>query len=133
VGGKGQERLLAASLLLHGTAPLCATYLASAGLGRLLVTGAWPTLAAHDPSFRIASASPGDVADLVLDLGDGAAYRAATGARLWGGVVDGRLLLGGEPSGGGGGAVTPVLETLAAGEALRRLLGLAPHSFTLSG
>ncbi len=133
MGGAGQERLLRASLLLHGRAPLCATYLAASGLGRLLLTGPLPSLASHDPSFRMEGASPGDAADLVLDLGDGSAYGSAEGPRLWGGVVQGRLLLGVEPQRGGAGAVTPVLETLAAAEALRRLLGLAPQRYEFSG
>ena len=61
-------------------------------------------------------------ADLVLDLGDGAAYAAAAGRRLWGGVARGRLLLGVAPQTGTG-APPAVLQTLAAGEALLRLVG----------
>ena len=67
--------------MLHGDAPLCATYLAAAGLGCLRVTGELPQVAAHDPAFRLEQGNEGD---LVLDLGDGTAWRAATGPRLWG-------------------------------------------------
>ncbi len=132
MGGAGQQRLLGASLLLHGHAPICATYLAAAGLGRLLVTGAPPEIASRDPSFRMDCVGTGEPADLVLDLGDGTAFRAAAAARLWGGVVGGRVLLGDEPREGARGT-TPVLETLAAAEALRRLLGLPPHRYEFSG
>ena len=129
IGGAGQLRIKQGSILLHGRADLAATYLVAAGLGRLLVTGERPELAARDPIFELVSAAPGDPADVVLDLGDGAAWRAATGGRLWGGVVEGRLLLGHEPKDGA--TSSPVLETLAAGEALRRLLGETPHSYQM--
>jgi len=89
------------------------------------VTGAPPALAARDPAFRLEEAAPGTAADLVLDLGDGAAWHAAAGPRLWGGALGGEVLLGVEPRTGP--APEPgtqaVLETLAAGEALLRLLG----------
>jgi len=124
IGGAGQERLGRASILLHGAAPLCATYLAAAGLGTLRVTGALPALAAHDPAFRLEA---GDRADWTLDLGDGSAWRAAEGPRLWGGVVGGVLKLGTEPEPEATGS--PVLETLAAGEVLLRLLGQDPHVY----
>jgi len=132
IGGVGQERLFAASLLLHGDAPLAATYMAAAGLGALLVTGTEPEIATHDPAFRMQCVEVGAAADLVLDLGDGSAYAAATGDRLWGGVADGQLLLGCEPRVSG--AARPqdraLLEVLAAGEALWRLLGRQPHSYS---
>ncbi len=117
-------------MLLHGDAPLAARYLAAAGLGRLLVTGDAPPLAARDPSFRLERATPGAAADVVLDLGDGAAWRKAAGVRMWGGALGGRVLLGVEPREGPppAGAARAILETLAAGEALRALLGLAPRS-----
>jgi len=69
-------------------------------------------------------------ADLVLDLGDGTAWRAATGApRLWGGALGTRVLLGVGPRDGDASRPTAraLLETLAAGEALWRLLGHEPH------
>jgi hypothetical protein len=69
----------------------------------------------------------------VLDLGDGAAWRQATGRRMWGGALGGRVVLGVEPVTGPPpeGAARAILETLAAGEALRVLLGLEPrrHDF----
>jgi len=131
IGGVGQERLFSASLLLHGDAPLAATYMAAAGLGTLLVTGAEPAIATHDPAFRMRCVAIDAAADLVLDLGDGSAYAAATGNRLWGAVAEGQLLLGCEPRASG--AARPqdraLLEVLAAGEALWRLLGRDPHSY----
>ena len=77
-------------------------------------------------------AAPFDAdADVVVDLADGAAWRAARGPRLWGASRGSRVLLGGEPRGGPGAdaAARPVLETLAAGEALRLLIGLEPHAY----
>ena len=124
IGGPGQGRIANATVVLHGHAPLCATYLAAAGLGCLRVTGELPGIAAHDPAFRL---ERGDQGDLVLDLGDGSAWRAADGPRLWGGVVGRTLKLGGEPEPGA--TTSPVLETLAAGEALWRLMGHAPHAY----
>lgn len=118
-------------MLLHGDAWLSARYLAAAGLGRLLVTGALPELAAKDPSFRLDRATPGSAADVVLDLGDGAAWRRASGMRVWGGCGGGHVLLGVEPRAVGpcAPAARAVLETLAAGEALRLLLGLPPRAY----
>jgi len=115
IGGAGQERIEAARLLLHGTAPLAATYLTAAGCGTLLV----------------ASAEPDVAVDLVLDLGDGSAYAAARGERLWGGIADGRLLLGCDPvaSDRSEPADRALLEVLAAGEALWRILGREPHTY----
>jgi hypothetical protein len=124
IGGAGQQRIATATIVLHGAAPLCATYLAAAGLGTLRVTGARPEIAAHDPAFRMEA---GDRGDFTLDLGDGSAWRAAEGPRLWGGVVGGVLKLGVEPEAGA--TVSPVLETLAAGEVLLRLLGQEPHPY----
>ena len=97
-------------MLLHGHAPLAARYLVAAGLGRLLVTGEAPGLAASDPSFRLEKAPVG----------------AAAGPRTWGGAPGGRVLLGVEPREGPLplGAARAILETLGAGEALRLLLGL---------
>ena len=117
--------------VLHGDAPLCATYLAAAGLGTLLVTGPRPELAAHDPAFTLASAEAGAEATLVLDLGDGRAYAAARGPRLWGGVDGPRVHLGVEPRDGAPaeGAARALLETLAAGEALWRVLGHDGHVY----
>lgn len=110
IGGKGQERILGSSVLLHGTAPLCERYLRGAGIGSIVAAGS---------------------ADLVLDLEDGAAFRNAAGPCLWGGVVDGRILLGCEPvpDSGGTPAERAVIEVLAAGEALWRLLGQQPHVY----
>ena len=70
-------------------------------------------------------------AGVVLDLGDGAAFGAARGPALWGGAHGMRVLLGCEPSGGPApeAAARAVLETLAAGEALRLLLDLEPHAY----
>jgi len=118
-------------VLLHGSAPLAATYLAAAGLGRLLVTGRLPEVAAAHPDFRLEEAPPDAEAAVVLDLHDGAAYRVARGPRLWGAAHGRRVRLGGEPVAGppGAGAAQAVLETLAAGEALRRLLGEKPHAY----
>jgi hypothetical protein len=110
--------------VLHGEAPLCATYLAAAGLGCLRVTGELPQVAAHDPAFRLEQGNEGE---FVLDLGDGAAWRAAAGPRLWGGVVDGVLKLGVEPETGA--ESSPELQILAAGEALWRLMGHPGHDY----
>jgi hypothetical protein len=134
VGGEGQQRILAGTVLLHGDAPLAARYLAAAGLGRLLVTREPPALAARDPSFRLEKAPPHATADVVLDLGDGLAWRAARGPRVWGGLVGGSVVLGVEPREGAPpeGAARAVLETLAAGEALRLLLGLEPHRYAFA-
>jgi hypothetical protein len=131
VGGAGQARILSGSIFLHGPAPLCATYLAAAGLGRLLVTGPPPEVAAPRPGFRLEEAPPDAEADVVLDLGDGAAYRAARGPRLWGAAHGRRVRLGGEPVAGPPAerAAQAVLETLAAGEALRLLMGAEPHAY----
>lgn len=132
VGGEGQRRILKGSVLLHGDAPLAARYLAAAGLGRLLVTGEPPALAARDPSFRLERAAKGAPCDVVLDLGDGAAWRAAKGPRVWGGAVGGRVVLGVEPreTAPAGAAMRAVLESLGAGEALRLLLGHAPRRYS---
>jgi len=130
IGGAGQARIQKGSVLLHGPAPLCATYLAAAGLGRLLVTGSRPEVAATCPGFVQKEAPPDADASVVLDLGDGAAYHAARGARLWGAAQGRRVRLGGEPVSGppAAPAAQAVLETLAAGEALRLLLGEEEHS-----
>lgn len=134
VGGDGQRRILAGTVLLHGDAPLAARYLAAGGLGRLIVTGALPAVAAKDPAFRLETARIGAAADVVLDLGDGAAWRAARGQRVWGGASGDRILLGVEPreATGAPAATRAVLETLGAGEALRLLLGLAPHRYAFA-
>jgi hypothetical protein len=110
IGGAGQERILAARILLCGAAPLCERYLRGAGVGSIVAAGS---------------------ADLVLDLEEGVAFRRAAGARLWGGVVEGRVRLGCDPvpASGGTPAERAVLEVLAAGEALWRLLGHAPHVY----
>jgi hypothetical protein len=131
IGGEGQERILRGTVLLHGDAPLAARYLAAAGLGRLLVTGSIPSLAARDPSFRLERAKVGAVADVVLDLYDGRAWRAASGPRMWGGAVGGRILLGVEPreTSAAPVAARAILETLSAGEALRVLLGLEARGY----
>jgi len=122
---------LSGTVLLHGDASLCATYLAAAGLRCLKVTGAPPKLAAKDPAFRLEQAVPGAAADVVLDLDDGKAWRAADGPRLWGAAHGKVVLLGCEPCDGPAptGAARAVLETLAAGEALRVLMGHAPHVY----
>jgi hypothetical protein len=131
IGGAGQLRIFLGSILLHGPAPLCATYLAAAGLGRLVVTGRRPEVAAARPDFHLDQAPPGAEAAVVLDLYDGAAYRAARGPRLWGAAHGRRVRLGGEPVTGPPGerAGQAVLETLAAGEALRLLLGEEAHAY----
>jgi hypothetical protein len=132
IGGSGQVRLAQGSILLHGDAPLCATYLAAAGLGRLIVTGAPPALAARDPaSFRLESGPPDAAAAVVLDLHDGAAFHAARGRRLWGAAHGRRVLCGREPVPGppADRSARAVLETLAAGEALLLLLGREPHAY----
>ncbi|MEM8886130.1 MAG: hypothetical protein AAGD14_18845 [Planctomycetota bacterium] len=128
IGGAGQQKLQAATVLLHGDAPLCATYLAAAGVGCLRHSGPRPELASHDPGFRLEPGAPGDEADFVLDLGDGEAWRAARGPKLWGGVVRDELRLDAEPVAGA--RLTPVLQTLAAGEAAWRLLGHAAHRWS---
>ena len=115
IGGPGQERIAAGTVLLHGEAPLCATYLAAAGLGRLKLTGAPPELAARDPALVLEQAAPGDPADVVVDFGDGAAFERATGPALCMRPTDDWT--------------RAVLETVAAGEALRALLGLDPHPY----
>jgi len=115
IGGPGQERIAAGTVLLHGEAPLCATYLAAAGLGCLKLTGKTPELAAHDPGLVLEQAEPGAAADMVVDFGDGAAFERAAGPAL-------RALRTGEWT-------RAVLETAAAGEALRALLGLDPHPY----
>ncbi|MCK6461626.1 MAG: hypothetical protein L6Q95_17225, partial [Planctomycetes bacterium] len=118
-------------VLLHGDAPLGARSLVAAGLGRLLTTGDPPPLGARDPSFRLERVRPGAAADVVLDLGDGTAWRQAGGTRMWGGTLGGRVVLGVEPREGGdpSGAARAILETLAAGEALRALLGLPARTY----
>jgi len=72
-------------------------------------------------------------ADVVCDLADGAAYRASTGPAIWGAALGSRILLGVEPRKVPGleseGAARAVLETLAAGEALRLVLGEEAHPF----
>jgi hypothetical protein len=124
IGGAGQEKIRDATIVLHGDAPLCATYLAAAGLGCLRVTGELPAIASHDASFRLERGTEGD---FVLDLGDGTAWKRAPVPKLWGGVVDGVLKLGGEPEDA---AVScPAMEILAAGEALWRILGREPHVY----
>jgi len=120
------------AVLLHGDAPLCAVYLAAAGLGRLLVTGPPPALAATDPAFVLERARPGAKVDVVLDLDDGTAWNAASGPALWGAAIGRRVIFGVEPGDAGTKAepaARAVLETLAAGEALRLLLGEAPHTY----
>jgi len=110
IGGAGQERISAATILLHGKAPLCRRYLEGAGVGCVTTSGE---------------------ADLVVDLEDGAAFDAAPAERLWGGVVDGRVRVGCDPIPGSAGtpAERAVVEVLAAGEALWRLLGHPPHAY----
>ena len=73
----------------------------------------------------------GDEADLVLDLGDGAALRATSGPAMWGAAIGWRILLGGDPVPNEPPApgARAVLETLAACEALRLLIGHAPHRY----
>lgn len=131
MGADGQERLLGSTVLLHGDAPLCASYLAAGGVGRLLYTGGSPAIGAHDPAFRMERAEPGAAADLVIDLGDGRAYAAAAGKRIRGGCRGGHLKLGGEPPPGppGDAAAQALLESLAAGEAMRLLLGEEAHVY----
>jgi len=66
-----------------------------------------------------------------LDLGDGTAFAMAKGPRLWGAARGRRILLGADPVPGpeADHAARRVLEILAAGEALWRLLGHAPHRY----
>ncbi len=115
IGGAGQERIASGTILLHGQADLCATYLVAAGLGCLRVTGDTPRLGAKDPAFRLETGIPGDAADVVVDFADGAAFEAASGPAL-------HVLPGGRWS-------LPVAETVAAAEALRALIGLRPHDY----
>lgn len=131
IGGAGQVAMAAATVLLHGDAPLCATYLAAAGLGCLRFTGTRPELGAHDPRFRLEEGMVGDAVDFTLDLGDGAAWNATTEARLWGGVVDGELRLEGTPDPRAvfDHPLFAVLQPLAAGEVLWRILGQPEHAF----
>ncbi len=77
---------------------------------------------------------PGDAADVVVDLADGAAHRAADGPALRGALVGGRLVLGtraidADPESDVDPALGALLETLAAGEALRLLAGLESHGY----
>jgi len=142
IGGPGQIKIGAATVLLHGDAPLLATYLAAGGLGRLLHTGPAPELAAHEPTFRLEAAGPDTPADLVIDLRDGAAFAAATGPAFCGAVgPDGRVRLGSVALGDGDRSVDParlrqptfaLLQTLAAGEALRVLAGGKAHTYDYS-
>ncbi|MEE8104287.1 MAG: hypothetical protein V3T86_01995 [Planctomycetota bacterium] len=139
IGGPGQIRIGAATVLLHGDAPLLATYLAAGGLGRLLHTGPAPEIAAHEPTFCLESAEPGAPSDLVIDLADGAAFKAATGPALFGAVgPDGRVRLGSVALSESNRSIDPnvasqppfaLLQTLAAGEALRVLAGGEAHSY----
>lgn len=73
----------------------------------------------------------GDPADVVLDLGDGAAFARARGPALRGGATGRRIRLGTGPLGGPPpeAAARALLETLAAGEALRLLLGREPNEY----
>jgi hypothetical protein len=67
----------------------------------------------------------------VLDLGDGGAARVAAGPALWGAAHGARILLDTEPCEGPAPApaARAVLETLAACEALRRLMGREAHRY----
>ncbi len=122
---------MAGTVLLHGNAPLCAAYLAAAGLGRLLVTGEEPALAAHDAAFRMKRSGVEAAAEVVIDLGDGAAARAAEGEVVLAGARGRRVLVGAQP--GDGPAPEPAAQSLAeiltAGEALRRLAGLPARTY----
>lgn len=139
IGGSGQIRIGAATVLIHGDAPLLATYLAAGGVGRLLHTGPAPALAAHEATFRLEAAGLDTPADLVIDLHDGAAFAAATGPAFCGAVgFDGRVRLGpvalddAHRSRASDQLRHPpyaLLQTLAAGEALRVLAGGAAHSY----
>ncbi len=131
MGGRGQERILAGTVLLHGNAPLCAVYLAAAGLGRLLVTGDEPPLAAHDPALRIERCGVEAAADVVIDLHDGAAARAAEGEVVLAGARGRRVRVGAQPDAGPDSvpAAQSLVEILAAGEALRRLAGLPARTY----
>ncbi|MGQ0612483.1 MAG: hypothetical protein ACT4PV_01865 [Planctomycetaceae bacterium] len=107
MGGDGQARILAGSILLRGYAPLCEGYLRAAGVGRVAGAGE---------------------ADLVVDLADGAGIGQAG---FWGGALGRRVLVGvppvqGEPAHP---AARALVEALAAGEALRMLLGVRPHAY----
>jgi hypothetical protein len=134
IGGAGQLAMASATVLLHGDAALCATYLAAAGLGCLRYTGSTPKLGAHDPDFRLERGVVGEDVDFTLDLGDGTAFHMATGARLWGGVVDGELRLDCRPDERAvfDHPLFAVLQPLAAGEALWRILGHPTHEFRFS-
>jgi len=95
------------------------------------VTGEVPEVAAHDPGFRLEKVPLMASADFVLDLGDGAAFAAAGGPRLWGAAQGDRILLGVDPAPGpeANHAARSLLEVLAAGEALWRILGHEPHRY----
>ena len=107
MGGDGQARILAGSVVVRGHAPLCVAYLTAAGVGRVAFEG---------------------VADVVVDLADGAGIGPAG---FWGGALGRRVLVGGPPARGEPPhpAAHALVETLAAGEALRMLLGAPPHSY----
>jgi hypothetical protein len=66
-----------------------------------------------------------------VDLGDGAAWRGWRGAGFWGGALGRRVLLRAEPIVGPppDPVARALLEALAAGEALRQVLGLPPRAY----
>jgi hypothetical protein len=136
IGGAGQQKIAAATVLVHGEAPLLATYLTAGGLGKLMHTGSAPAVAAHEPAFCMEPANPDAPADLVIDLLDGAAFRVASGAALCGAVgPTGRVRCGPgalkytDRSANPGVPVFALLQTLAAGEALRMLAGGEAHTY----
>ena len=93
VGGRGQERLLAARVCVAGTdeaAGLAALLLGRAGVGMLDLVGAAPTtsLPPHCRSARHTHATGAPVADVIVDLGGEpeTTVRFARGAQAASGV-----------------------------------------------
>ncbi len=124
VGGRGQERILASSVSIHGegdAARTCASYLAAAGVGRVAL-GSIPT---PTVAIWIDAPPPGDAArEGTVVLWGAVKGPALTRVRFPPGQVCGRCLepFGSEHAAASGGA--HLLGTLLAAEALRALVGL---------
>src|SRR5215813_487597 len=86
VGGRGQERLLASTVTLAGddeAAAVTGSLLGRAGVGRLILVGAGPSLPELSPDCRLArhrTAADAPLGAVIVDLG-GAAERALLGRR----------------------------------------------------
>ncbi len=92
VGGRGQERLLAASVAVDGrgdAARLCATHLASAGIGRLWCEAA-PMLTARNPDCVRPAVRPSSPDLTILIAADGL-DAIGGGPLLWGGSRESTL------------------------------------------